>query len=107
MSDDNQKAAVVAEAFWPTGLAARYMTQLCKHFAHRITVTLNEHDGRIEFAMGHCDLQAEADGLRMRATAADETDLADVERVVISHLQRFAFRDLTEEQAAAIVWTRL
>lgn len=96
--------AVIAEARWETALSARYMTQLCKHFAHRIRVTLNERDGRIEFEGGVCDLWAEPEVLRMRLAASDEETLLRLEGVVVRHLQRFAFRDMTEEQAAALPW---
>jgi hypothetical protein len=107
MNETTSVASVIAEAFWETGSAARYMSQLCKHFAHKLPVTLNEHDGQIVFSAGTCDVLAEESGLRLRVSAEDETSLHQVQGVVISHLQRFAFRDLTEEAAAAIPWTRL
>jgi uncharacterized protein len=99
--------AVTSEAWWATPSAPRYMAQLCKHFAHKIPVTLNERDGRMEFSFGTCDALAEETGLRLRASAPDETDLRQLQQVIISHLQRFAFRDLTEEAAAAIPWVRV
>jgi hypothetical protein len=98
---------VTAEARWETALSARYMAQLCKHFAHRIRVTLNERDGRIEFEGGACDLWAEPDALRMRLTATDDEQLVRLQGVVTRHLQRFAFRDMTEEQAAALPWVKV
>lgn len=102
-----QTPAVSAEARWETTSAARYMAQLCKHFGHKVPVTLNERDGQIVFSFGTCDLVAEDDALRMRGTSADETSLHQLQTVIINHLQRFAFRDLTEEQAAAITWARV
>jgi hypothetical protein len=107
MTETSMPASVTAEAFWETGSAPRYMTQLCKHFAHKLPVTLNERDGQIVFSAGTCDVLAEETGLRMRVSAEDETSLHQVQSVVISHLQRFAFRDLTEEAAAAIAWVRV
>ena len=104
MTDTNNATPAVSEAWWDTSSAARYMAQLCKHFAHRIPVTLNERDGQMVFSFGTCNATAEETGLRLRASAPDEEDLHEVERVVITHLQRFAFRDLTEEAAAAIPW---
>ena len=97
---------VTAEARWETALSARYMAQLCKHFAHRLRVTLQERDGRIEFEGGACDLWAEPEALRMRLTATDEEQLVRLQGVVTRHLQRFAFRDMTEEQAAALPWVK-
>ncbi|GAB0116872.1 DUF2218 domain-containing protein [Acidisoma sp. 7E03] len=98
------QSPVVTEARWETPLSARYMAQLCKHFAHRIRVTLNEQDGRIEFEGGVCDLWAEPGVLRMRLTAANAEQATRLQDVVMRHLQRFAFRDMTEEQAAALPW---
>jgi hypothetical protein len=97
-------ALLIAECRWETRLGARYMTQLCKHWAHRLRVTLNERDGRIDFEGGFCELWAEPDALRMRVSAADAEQLAILQGVVIRHLQRFAFRDMTEAQAAALPW---
>jgi hypothetical protein len=107
MNETKNETLIIAEAFWNTATAARYMAQLCKHFAHKIPVTLNERDGQIVLSAGVCDLAAEETGLRMRLSAEDETSLHQLQSVVISHLQRFAFRDLTEEAAAAIAWVRV
>ncbi len=107
MTETTDPARLASEAWWETGSSPRYMAQLCKHFAHRLPVTLNERDGRIAFSSGICDVAAEETGLRMRITAEDETDLLELQSVVIRHLQRFAFRDLTEAAATAIVWARV
>jgi hypothetical protein len=101
------KTMLVTETLWDTANPARYMAQLCKHFAHRLPVVLNEADGTITFSIGVCNATAEPTGLRLRATAPDEEDMKQLQGVVISHLQRFAFREMTEEQAAAIVWTTI
>ncbi|WP_419757329.1 DUF2218 domain-containing protein [Acidisoma sp.] len=94
-------------SWWETGNAARYMAQLCKHFAHKLPVTLNERDGQIVFTAGVCDVAADETGLRLRASAEDEVGLQQVQSVVIRHLQRFAFREMNEEAAAAIEWMRV
>ena len=107
MSETAQVTVLRSEGWWETGSAPRYMAQLCKHFAHKLPVTLNERDGRMVFSAGACDLMAEEAGLRMRVSAEDETGLQQVQSVVIRHLQRFAFREMTEEAAAAIPWTRV
>jgi len=107
MNETTDAPVLRSEAWWETGSSARYMTQLCKHFAHRLPVTLNERDGQIVFSAGVCDAVAEETGLRLRASAEDEEALEQVQTVVIQHLQRFAFRELTEEAAAAMVWTRV
>jgi hypothetical protein len=43
----------------------------------------------------------------MRLSVEEEANLAQLQGVVTRHLQRFAFRDLTEEAAAAIPWARV
>jgi hypothetical protein len=107
MTETTDGVLLVSEAWWATPSSARYMAQLCKHFAHKISVTLNERDGRMVFGLGTCDATAEETGLRLRVSAAGEDDLHQLEGVIIRHLQRFAFRDLTEEAAAAIPWVRV
>ena len=94
---------LTAEARIPAAAAHRYLTQLCKHFAHRLTVTLEERHGRIEFADGLCELDAApaADALILRVIAADEASLVRLEDVVARHLERFAFREALE-----VRWTR-
>ena len=84
----------VSEASVATTVPSRYLSQLCKHFQHKIPVTLDDRQGRIQFSSGVCELEAVDDNaLRMRVTAADEATLAQLEDVVARHLQRFAFRD--------------
>ncbi len=76
----------------------RYLSQLCKHFEHKVPVTLEEDSGSISFPMGACVLRAEPDRLIMRVSGED---LGRLEDVVARHLLRFAFRSPPE-----IVWTR-
>ncbi len=70
----------------------RYLSQLCKHFEHRLPVTLTEDHGHIAFSFGTCTLHTEADTLVMQAEAEDEAALVQTEDVVARHLLRFAFR---------------
>lgn len=93
----------VSEARVATAVPRRYLTQLCKHFQHRIPVTFDDAEGRIAFAMGVCTLDAASvpDTLVMVATAADEDALTTLEGVVGRHLERFAFRD-----ALTVAWVR-
>ena len=90
MNAQAQSAARVA-----TDVPRRYLGQLCKHFQHRLPVELTETQGRIEFPMGICtlDAQAEPGTLLMLATASDEAALTRLEEVVGRHLERFAFRE--------------
>ncbi len=82
-----------------TEVPKRYMTQLCKHFDHRLDVTLEEERGRIAFESGLCLLRAEPGELVMQVQAPDEVQRRRTEDVVARHLLRFAFREPPE-----IVW---
>ena len=83
-----------AEARVATERAGRYLAQLCKHFEHKLPVTLGEAAGRIDFPFGHCDLRAQGEMLVLTAVAADEAALDQVQDVIARHLLRFAFRDV-------------
>jgi uncharacterized protein len=96
MSDTVQSEAHVA-----TPLAQRFMTQLCKHFEHRLSVRYSAEAGSIEFPTGTCRLEAAPDHLILRAEASDANQLGQLETVVSRHLARFAFRDPPE-----IAWSR-
>jgi hypothetical protein len=89
-------AATIAEAHVPTTTPRRYMSQLCKHFEHKLPVTLGEAEGRIEFSTGICLLSVTEDTLILRAEAKDAESLAPLEDVVARHLVRFAFREPVE-----------
>ena len=83
----------ISQAQIATPLASRYLQQLCKHFAHKLPVTFDPRQGRIEFQAGSCELAATEGNLTLRAEAADPEALARLEQVVASHLERFAFRE--------------
>jgi uncharacterized protein len=90
-----------SEARLATPLAQRYMTQLCKHFEHRLQVSYSAAEGEIAFPSGTCRLDAAPDLLVLRAEAEDAAQLARLESTVARHLERFAFRDKPE-----IAWAR-
>lgn len=87
---------LLSQARVETTMSRRYLSQLCKHFQHKLPVTLTETDGRIEFPPGICTLNADADTLLLRVEASDEAGLARLEEVVARHLERFAFREKPE-----------
>jgi uncharacterized protein len=89
-----QAAMTTAQARVTTERAARYLSQLCKHFEHKLPVTLGEGEGRIAFPFGTCALRAEGGVLVLTVAAADGVTLAQVEDVIDRHLLRFAFRDV-------------
>ena len=92
--------ASFSEARVVTGTPRRYMGQLCKHFEHKLPVTLEEDSGSIAFSSGVCTLRAEPAVLVMRVSG-EEDALPQLEDVVARHLLRFAFRSPPE-----ILWVR-
>ena len=87
--------ACVAEAVVQTSKSARYLAQLCKHFQHKLPVSLDAGRGRIEFEGGVCELAAAEGGetLHLRLLTREPAELATLEDVVSRHLVRFAFRE--------------
>jgi hypothetical protein len=79
----------------PTTNAARYMTQLSKHWGHKYPVTFDATDARIELPAGPLTMHVEPDRL-MLTLEADEATLARMQGVVEEHVRRFAFRETLE-----------
>jgi hypothetical protein len=86
-------AAPKSQAAITTEHASRYLQQLCKHFAHKLPVTFDEHAGEITFSIGDCLLRAEGDTLHLSLTAPDDAAMEELKDVVVRHLVRFAFRE--------------
>jgi hypothetical protein len=93
--------ALSSEAQIATAVAQRYITQLCKHFEHRLPARYWAEWGSIEFPTGTCRMEARPNLLILRAEAKDEAALGQLEEVVTRHLERFAFRARPE-----IAWRR-
>ena len=85
-----------------TDSAHRYMSQLCKHFGHRVPTVLGEREGQVTFEAGQVHLRASPATLMIRVEAAEPEGLGRLESVVASHLKRFAFR----EPDLAVEWSR-
>ncbi|QLF93203.1 DUF2218 domain-containing protein [Pseudomonas sp. ABC1] len=73
-----------------TASASLYMTKLCKHFRHKISVEFDERQACAEFPYGRCLMYAEADRLRFDCQAQDAEALARMRAVLDDHLPRFA-----------------
>jgi uncharacterized protein len=85
-----------------TDKAARYMTQLAKHWSHKFEVTFDETTARIPLPIGACRMIADEAGLDVTVETDDLDGLARLEDVVAEHLLRFAFR----EGVTKLAWTR-
>lgn len=80
---------------------AKYLTQLCKHFAHKIEVSQADRRGECHFPFGHAVLEADDTALTIQLDAPDADQLARTKSVIDDHLARFAFR----EPGRAIQWS--
>lgn len=85
-----------------TDKAARYMTQLAKHWSHKFVVTFDATTARIPLPIGDCRMIADETGLDLTVETENLEGLARLEDVVAEHLLRFAFR----EGGETLAWTR-
>ncbi|SDN65454.1 hypothetical protein SAMN05216196_1011202 [Lutimaribacter pacificus] len=76
-----------------TSNGARYLQQLCKHFAHKIPVEYDAEKGTADLPPGPARLTATDAALRVEITASDEDGLKLARHIIDDHLKRFAFRE--------------
>ena len=79
--------------------STKYLQQLCKHFAHKVDVTLGDTSGECRFSCGTSVLTIAENGLDIHVEAADEDGLRDTKAVIEEHLLRFAFREAPQPLA--------
>ncbi len=84
-----------------TEKASRYLQQLCKHFGHKIPVSFTPQQGECQFPGGTARLDASDTELHIRVDSPDDERRTQTERVIESHLIRFAFR----EELAPLTWS--
>jgi uncharacterized protein len=93
---------IVASTSLSTEHAGKYLTQLCKHFAHKIDVSYERDHGEFRFVCGTAFLDAEENQLLVKAVAPNEEQLEETQSVIERHIIRFAFR----EEIGALQWQR-
>ena len=76
-----------------TPKSVKYMTQLSKHFAHKIDVELQEFTSRAVFPTGACLMLAYQETLSLYCRADQEAGLARIQLILEDHLRRFAWRE--------------
>lgn len=79
--------------------ASRYLQQMCKHFAHKVTVDYTPVEARVDFPFGDCRMWADGDTLTIECVCESDETLARTKFVIDDHLSRFAWRE-----KPAIVW---
>ena len=82
-----------------TPRASRNMTRLCKHFAHKAEVELDEHQAKVEFDFGQCRMVAMADQLLIDCQAEAGEAEKRLRFVIDDHLHRFS-----GEEALKVDW---
>ena len=81
---------MTSEARVATSTPERYVTRLCKHFAHKTDATWEGSHGQMVFPGGTCTLDAEPGVLVLRMSGEDAGSVLRLEDVVARHLIRFA-----------------
>jgi uncharacterized protein len=86
-----------------TPKASRYLQQLCKHWAHNLSVEFDAAQGRVVFPKsgrggdwpsdGLFTMSASPDALTCRIEASAPGQLEGLKGAVERHLNRFAFRE--------------
>ncbi|MCU1718233.1 DUF2218 domain-containing protein [Pseudomonas sp. 5P_3.1_Bac2] len=85
--------SLTRSSFVATASPARYISRLCKHFAHKVPVSFDEQQGRVEFERGLGLLKAQANGLTLSVEAADAEALEHVKAVMERHFVRVAWQE--------------
>lgn len=96
-------AEFTAQAAVPTAHASRYLQQLCKHWAHNLTVEFTPEHGTVIFPKdgrgadhpgdGLATLDADGEALTVRIDATSAAQLEGLKGALARHLDRFAFRE--------------
>jgi hypothetical protein len=92
-----------ATALVPTAHGSKYMQQLCKHWAHNLTVEFDATKGTVIFPkdargaewpdQGVVTMTAQKDGLLCHINASAPGQLDGLKGALARHLDRFAFRE--------------
>jgi hypothetical protein len=82
-----------ATAKVPTAHGAKYVQQLCKHWAHKLEVELGEGTGTVRFPDGVATMTSGPDALSVTVEADQVETVERLKEVVARHLDRFAFRE--------------
>ena len=84
-----------------TQKASVYLTQLSKHFSHKVKVEQRDESVLFVFKLGVASVRVNGTTLMLGAEAKTDEDLLQVETILGSHLERFAFRE-----NISVVWPR-
>jgi hypothetical protein len=84
---------LVSQAHYPTLNASKYLQQLCKHFANKVTVSNDDTQGTVMLEPGPANMIADENGLTIRVTAEDAKGIIGARFAFDIHLVTFAHRE--------------
>lgn len=84
---------MISELTVRTASASQYLQQLCKHFAHKVTVRYDAEAGHVAFPCGTADMTARGDVLNIRCECPDPAAQDATHRIIDDHLLRFAWKE--------------
>ena len=76
-----------------TASGSKYLQQLCKHWSHKFEVEFSETRGQVRFPSAVATMEASEDALLVSIVTDDTASIERLKEVVVSHLDRFAFRE--------------
>lgn len=82
-----------AQASVPTESGSKYVQQLCKHWAHKLPVTLEGDTGVVTFDSSVATMKAQPTSIEVSIRGEDRDAVERLKEVVARHLDRFAFRE--------------
>ena len=75
---------------------AKYITQLCKHFSHKVETEVDGNTGWAKLPTGLATMEAAAQKLTITLDVIDPTKADLAKHIIDSHLVTFAFREKFE-----------
>lgn len=85
-------APCMATTHIPSATPSRYIERLCRQFEHKLTVSCDARQGRIEFDFGLALLYADATGLQLTMLSDNPKDLEKLKHVIGTHFERFVWQ---------------
>lgn len=85
-----------------TANASSYLRKLCQHWSHRFSLEYDAQHGTIQLPQARCVLSASPEALTVRLDLQAEADGARLRQVVEEHIRRFAFRE-----ELTFLWTQV
>lgn len=79
-----------------TDHAQKYLQQLCKHFAHKVSVEYSPEEGRVAFPPGRCLMNADTEMLSFYCLAKEDRAIPLIQSIIDRHLVKFAWREELE-----------